>query len=106
MIEMASDEKKIFKIIGDAIVQNEPFQLFVKGEKAKIFKKLMFLEPEYERTKNLFLIFKFFWLQVKISPIWGIKQMAEYQKYSTQISDLENGDVLVSGIPHENHVGV
>lgn len=99
MIEKTSDDKNLFKVFEGAIIRNESFCLLVKGEKARLFKKLIDFEPEYEKTNNFFSILKFFLLQMKIPSIWSIKHMAEFKKYEIKISELNNGDISMEGLP-------
>ena len=100
MVEVTSDDKKIFDRIGDAIMRKEPFRILVKGKKAKIFKKAYELENKYSKTKNIFVYMGCFVRQVRIASIWSCLTMA-HVGHTVIISDLEDGEVLITGTPKE-----
>ena len=98
MIEATSEDKKIFNDVGDAIIRREPFSILVKGKKARIFKRAY--ELEHSKTKNFLVTLKCFFLQARIANIWSCLTMAGVA-HTVKISDLGNGDVLISGIPKD-----
>jgi hypothetical protein len=104
MIEAKSDDKKIFDVIGDSIIRKESFRILVKGAKARLFKKIYELDIEYSKTKKLFVYLKIFFLQLtdlSVLRICSLVNVMAKPDYEVEISDLENGDVLIIGIPKE-----
>jgi len=98
MVEVTSDDKKLWGKVVDAMRRSESFQILVKGEKTKAFKKAYDLSVEYSKTKNLFAFLKCCLYQMRMPSVWSVMTAAPVD-YDLKISDSDNGDVLVTGTP-------
>jgi hypothetical protein len=98
MVEVTSDDKKLWGKVVDAMRRNESFHILIKGKKTEAFKKAYSLNTQYSKTKNLFVFLKCCFCQISMPSIWSVMTAAQVD-YELKISDSDNGDVLVTGTP-------